>query len=1153
MNLRIAGSALPRVLILSLVAVAPPSVARASGPRFPFGELVRLAGVADAIPDRNEQFGAAVAADGDVVIVGAPGHRCAGCGSGAAYIFRRVANAWTLEATLAAPSSNIGDFGYSVAISSETAVVGSSGYGNAVHIFAHADGTWTEQATLQDVDSFGRSVAISGDTLVVGAPNRSGAARIAVGAAMVFVRNGSTWTKLQDLLPADGAQYQAFGHSLSISQDSLVVGSPGYGSYGGGVDPGSAYVFVRSGAVWTQQAKLMGAGAIGDAFGSAVSLDGDRLAVGAPREPPAARGAGYVFLRSGVSWSLEQRIESSRTAGSAWFGAAIGLEDDTLLVGVAGERYHSQLGVVHVFTRAGGSWSDIRRIAPLVPDPHGAFATSIAVAISGSTAVVGASAYDSASGIASIYRGGGSSWSREARVVAPGTSQHELFSSSMAMEGDTLVVGAPGDDLSSGRGRGSAYVFVRTGGGWTLQQKITASDVSPVSAFGASVAVSGDTIAVSTAGRNYREVGPPYTTGRHVYVFVREGGVWRQQAKLTAPGSVESFGFALAVDGDTLVAGTPYDDRGAIDAGSAYVFVRSGSEWSLQQRLADALPVPSANAGYAVAIRGDSVFVGAPSAGIGAVLVFERTGSSWSQRGALSPADPTRVCSFGTALAVSNDTLLVGSPRNGDGSGAAYVFEENGGSWQEHQRLEGFSLPGVGSAVALAGDVAAIGTDFSGLYWPSLLFFERAGGAWTQRQRIDSFGAPYAHSYIGLTVAMSGETVAIGGLEADTPSGAASGAAYIYVPAVADIAVDPSRTPATVAQGDLVTFKMAVTNLGATAAPDVQFAASVSAGLALDEMRYWPRQSTACTTTSTSGACPLGTIGAGETITVTLVAFAAGLGEQTVEASVLGAGSDPNPGSNAASVTTTVVPGAADLAVTMTKRHGVVATVGSTLEYDITLRNTGTDTAVGVILDDAIPSGLVLNGVSGDCTSLPCSFSRMAPSQVKTVSVAFAVPSSYPGPDPVVNTATVRASSHDPNPANDASTVASPFFVPAPPMTFYTLAPCRLIDTRAPSSDGPLAAGILRSIYPYSQCNIPFTARALAVSVTVTEPTTSGHVKLYPWGIPVPNISTLSYGAGQTRGSNAVVSLTYGSGLSARITQPSGTAHVIIDVFGYFE
>jgi uncharacterized repeat protein (TIGR01451 family) len=1159
MNLRIAGSAVRRVLIASVAAVlSAPTVAGADGLQFPFAELTRLAGIGDAISDRDERFGAAVAADGDTVVVGAPGHTGpVYLNNGAAYIFRSIGGAWTLEATFLAPSSQYQRFGASVAISGDTAVVGYPG-ASQVLVFVRDGGTWVEQARLSDSNSFGASVSISADTLVAGAPLQGGGGGWAAGAAVVYVRNGTTWTKQQTLLPADVVKGHAFGQSISVSGDSLVVGSPGERSTAGGLDAGSAYVFVRSGTVWSQQAKLMGGGGTGDAFGSAVALDGDSLAVSAPREQTAGGGAGYVFSRTGATWALEQRLESPRAGGSAGFGTAIAIAADTLLVGAPGEPQHSRVGVVHVFTRAGGSWNEARA---LVAANTGQAATGFgsSVAISASEAFVGAPTYDSSSGFVSIYRGGGPSWSAEARLSAPGTSRDDRFSSSMAMDGDTLVIGAPGDDVPTGRGRGSAYVFVRTGGEWTLQQKITADDASPISAFGASVAVSGDTLAVSTAGRNFEDIGWHYLTGGRVYVFVRVGSTWRQQAVLSVPAPDESFGFAIALDGDTLVAGVPHDDEGGVDAGSAYVFVRHGSEWSFQQKLVDALPVPSANAGYAVALEGDSVFVGAPSAGIGRVLVFERAAGHWTQQGTLSPASSARVAFFGAAIAVSSDTMLVGSPRNDDETGAAYVFERSAASWHERQKLT--VAPSriwfrVGSAVALSGDLAVIGTDFNVLPWTDVLFFERSDGSFTQRQGINAFYVPDVNGFFGVTVAVSGDTVAIGAVKAHTPSGVVSGVACIYASASADVSVDLSRSPATVAQGDLVTYKIAVTNLGPTEAPEVQLALRLSPGLVFDSIAdISPPPVGAYCTALTSASCPLGTIAAGKTRTVTLVAFAAALGEQTIEASILWAGSDPNPGSNTAWATTVVVPGGpADVAVTQTAP--VRLDVGATYVFHIQVANLGTDTAVGVVLRDPTPPGLVRTAVSGDCTTLPCSFLKIEPSQTKTVDVTYAIPPDYSGPDPVVNTAAVSTDSVDPNPANDVSTVVSPFFVSGPPMSFYTITPCRLLDTRG-SYQGALQAGSVRSIYAGGLCNLPWNARAFAVTVTVTDPTTAGYLKVYPAGIPVPNVSTINYGAGQTRGNNAVVGLRnayfYPPSLSVKVVQPSGTVHVIIDVFGYFE
>ena len=167
------------------------------------------------------------------------------------------------------------------------------------------------------------------------------------------------------------------------------------------------------------------------------------------------------------------------------------------------------------------------------------------------------------------------------------------------------------DDGAAGVDQGSAYVFVRSGGVWSQQQKLLASDAAAGDLFGVSVAISGETVVV---GAPFDDGAAGFDQGS-AYVFVRSGGVWSQQQKLEASDAAagDMFGSSVAISGETVVVGAPLDDGAAgTDQGSAYVFVRSGGVWSQQQKLeaSDAAAVDCF--GFSVAISGETVVVGAP-------------------------------------------------------------------------------------------------------------------------------------------------------------------------------------------------------------------------------------------------------------------------------------------------------------------------------------------------------------------------------------------------------------------------------------------------------------------------------------------------------------------------------------------------------------
>ena len=176
----------------------------------------------------------------------------------------------------------------------------------------------------------------------------------------------------------------------------------------------------------------------------------------------------------------------------------------------------------------------------------------------------------------------GTSWSEQQKLVANDGAEEDDFGFSMVLSGDTLVVGASYDSNDNGSNSGSAYVFVPSGTTWTQQQKLVASDGAANDDFGISVALSGDTLVVGAALDDDNG-----STSGSVYVFVRSGTTWTQQQKLVASDGVayDEFGGSVTLDGDTLVVGAALDDDNGSASGSVYVFVRSGTSWSLQQKL----------------------------------------------------------------------------------------------------------------------------------------------------------------------------------------------------------------------------------------------------------------------------------------------------------------------------------------------------------------------------------------------------------------------------------------------------------------------------------------------------------------------------------------------------------------------------------------
>lgn len=424
--------------------------------------------------------------------------------------------------------------------------------------------------------------------------------------------------------PGGGDQ---FGGIVAMSGDTLVVGAPGEGSSATGVNgtqsnnaavgAGAAYVFVRNGTAWSQQAYLKASNtAAGDNFGYSVAIDGDTIVVGAPYEDSSATGVGgtqaddgrqasgaaYVFFRSGGGWSQQAYLKASNTGADDRFGWVVAVSGGTAVVTAP-------------FEDSGGS---------------------------GINSGGGDDASDR-SGAAYVFVRNGSAWSQQAFLKASNPDAVDFFGAGAAIDGDTVVVGSDGEDSASRRvggdaandgaeAAGAAYVFRRSGASWSQEAYLKASNADAGDIFGRTVAVSGDTIAVGAYGEDGRSAGVNRSARSNAlrdagaaYVFVREGAQWRQQAyvKASNPTAGDGFGYSVALDRHRLVVGAPGEDgaattvdgdgrsNAAADSGAAYVFVRTGATWRQRAYLKASNGEARDQVGLAVAVSGAGSAAGA--------------------------------------------------------------------------------------------------------------------------------------------------------------------------------------------------------------------------------------------------------------------------------------------------------------------------------------------------------------------------------------------------------------------------------------------------------------------------------------------------------------------------------------------------------------
>jgi hypothetical protein len=346
-------------------------------------------------------------------------------------------------------------------------------------------------------DWFGGSVSVSGDTALVGAHGDCDNGSWS-GSAYVFVRGASGWTEQAKLMPSDAGSDQYFGVSVSVSGDMAIVGAcVGNGIVAGS---GSAHVFVRSGSTWTEQAKLTASdGAADDNFGCSVAASGDTAIVGADRDDDNGNSSGsaYVFVRSGTTWTEQAKLTASDGGASDYFGDSISIDNATAVMGAAGDDDNGDYsGSAYVFVRSGSTWTEQAKLT--ASDGAAGVVFGSSVSVSGDTALVGAPEDVGGSGSVYVFVRSGSTWTEQLKFTAPeGTWRPDRLGCSVSVCGDTGVLGAYNDDNNGSRS-GSAFIFVRSGSSWDQQAKLTAADGAAGDWFGWYVALGDDTVVVGT-------------------------------------------------------------------------------------------------------------------------------------------------------------------------------------------------------------------------------------------------------------------------------------------------------------------------------------------------------------------------------------------------------------------------------------------------------------------------------------------------------------------------------------------------------------------------------------------------------------------------------------------------------------------------------
>lgn len=443
-----------------------------------------------------------------------------------------------------------------------------------------------------------------------------------VGGALRPVRTGNTVA----LVDAAARRVLAhYGELFALDADRRLLRSS-LAVEGGRIslrvdDSRARYPIAIDPLIWRSEAALSVPGLSNT--GEHIALDGNAALIGAPQEGGTA-GAAYVFVRAGAFWSEPIRLRPLGAPNDNLVGTAVALSAEFALVS---SPVHDNLGRVWVFQRSGQAWAEVGTLDAPSGASEDAFGTS--VAIDGNRALVGAPGADthgSGSGSAHAFVWNGVSWVHDGELVPTGAAAGRDFGRSVAISGDTAVVGAP----TANGGVGVAHVFARDSDVWQEQGELAGAGGTLY--LGQKVALEADTAVVAAALAGSSNNG-------HVYVFTRSGAAWSLQQELAPEGSTEiGFGRDIGLAGDRVVVGAPYVDTWGANAGGGLVFQRSGSTWSLLEELTWEEPAISEYVGVDVALDGDTVALAGPSRDTVHLLQLVSVGETCSDPNACSAA-----------------------------------------------------------------------------------------------------------------------------------------------------------------------------------------------------------------------------------------------------------------------------------------------------------------------------------------------------------------------------------------------------------------------------------------------------------------------------------------------------------------------------------
>lgn len=705
-------------------------------------DMTQLSKIVESSTDPAPQFGAALAIDGNTVVIGTA---YAHYNTGVVYVYEQNCTDGSFKKVAKLTSTDQSSyhyFGMSVAIDGDTIVVGAN-EGNAAYVFQKPSTGWqdsnetailTPAEVVSSYSYFGSSVAINGDTIVVGA---QGSNRV-----YLFEKAGSEWTSTHEiakLSASDGVANDQFGVSVAIDTDTVVVGASGQDEIA--INAGALYVFEKTESTWydrNETAKLtLSGGASGDRLGQNVAISDDRIVAGLSGHDGVGSdsGAAYVFQRNG-NWNspLITKLVASDNAPVDNFGRAVDIYKNRVVVSA---HYHdtgvNYAGEAYVFTLPEGDW------------------------------------------FANI--------SEDYKLTASDAQEGDQFGNSVNMSNDKIVIGANYDDDNGDR-TGSVYVFGNVLTVNTMENKkdvidIDASDDED-NVLSFSLCEGQDsalfTIDQSSGLLSFKQAPdfemPKDTNGENIYRTI----------------VIVSDSTGENITNQVLVRVSNIEDEGKTPKAESFTDFQMIQATTLE---VDALM------GSTIRKNGDTIVVSAVGYdnSKGAVYVFEydKESGRYVQKSRLKPSNTLQDGDkFGASIAIDNDTIVVGAPfinhyDNLQSQGDVYLYKKPATGWtpiqfEDRKLMPSDKLLGVGTSLAMENNIIAIGSaGVSGTSKGIVVLFENTDNGWIQKAKLQASDDDDNTRFSYDSIAMAGNTIAVGAEYKDVDSSREyAGMIYIF-------------------------------------------------------------------------------------------------------------------------------------------------------------------------------------------------------------------------------------------------------------------------------------------------------------------------------------------------------------------------------------